>query len=90
MERYAKERASMPEDTLLLMRLGDFYEMFFEDATRGAKAMGIALCHTRQGIPMAGISCHAVDSYIKNMGDPSIKTIILSDAGHQTRRQPGQ
>src|SRR5262245_19903603 len=53
-------------DVLLLFRLGDFYEMFFEDAERGARLLQIALT-SRQGAPMAGIPHHAAETYIARL-----------------------
>ncbi len=53
----------MPKDALLLFRLGDFYEMFFEDAQAGAKLLNVALTR-RAGVPMCGIPYHAADAYI--------------------------
>src|SRR5712691_6965660 len=50
-------------DFLLLFRLGDFYEMFFDDAEIGARLLQITLT-SRQGMPMAGIPHHAADGYI--------------------------
>ena len=53
-------------DSLLFYRMGDFYEMFFEDAETGAAALGITL--TKRGksdgddIPMCGVPVHSVDS----------------------------
>jgi DNA mismatch repair protein MutS len=57
-------------DYLLLFRLGDFYEMFFDDAVTGARILQIALTSRQKGagaIPMAGIPHHAADSYIARL-----------------------
>jgi DNA mismatch repair protein MutS len=62
MRQYAEVKRRFP-DYLLLFRLGDFYEMFFEDAESGARLLGITLT-ARQGMPMAGIPHHAADGYI--------------------------
>ena len=43
MEQYWEARNSLPSDTLLMFRLGDFYEMFYNDAVEGAKILGITL-----------------------------------------------
>jgi DNA mismatch repair protein MutS len=54
-------------DYLLLFRLGDFYELFFEDAHEGASLLQITLTSRQKGegaIPMAGIPHHAADGYI--------------------------
>ena len=54
MKQYREARESLEEDTLLLFRLGDFYEMFETDAERGAALLGITLTK-RHDMPMAGI-----------------------------------
>ena len=54
MAQYRRIKASLPPDALLLYRLGDFYELFFEDAQEGAQLLNVALTQ-RQGIPMCGI-----------------------------------
>lgn len=63
MAQYQRIRRSLPADTLLLFRLGDFYEMFFDDAKAGASLLNVALTK-RNGIPMCGIPHHAADNYL--------------------------
>ena len=53
-------------DALLLFRLGDFYEAFYEDATRMSKEVGLTLT-ARQGIPMCGVPFHTSDAYIDKL-----------------------
>ena len=65
MRQYRDVKRRFP-DYLLLFRLGDFYEMFFEDAEAGARLLGITLT-ARQGMPMAGIPHHAADGYIARL-----------------------
>ncbi len=65
MRQYRELKARFP-DYLLLFRLGDFYELFFEDAALAARRLQIALT-ARQGAPMAGIPHHAADSYIARL-----------------------
>src|SRR5436853_4937369 len=63
MAQYRRIKGELPKDALLLFRLGDFYEMFFEDAQIGAQLLNVAL--TRRGvIPMCGIPFHAANGYI--------------------------
>src|SRR4051812_45040071 len=63
MAQYRRIKSELPRDALLLFRLGDFYEMFFEDAQTGAQLLNVAL--TKRGvIPMCGIPFHAANSYI--------------------------
>lgn len=65
MRQYRELKQRYP-DFLLLFRLGDFYETFFEDAELGARLLQIALT-ARQGAPMAGIPHHAAEAYIARL-----------------------
>src|SRR3954466_3635159 len=63
MAQYRRIKSELPKDALLLFRLGDFYEMFFEDAQIGAQLLNVAL--TKRGLtPMCGIPFHAANTYI--------------------------
>ncbi|MEM9531759.1 MAG: DNA mismatch repair protein MutS [Pseudomonadota bacterium] len=70
MRQYLKIKAEHP-DVLLLFRMGDFYELFYDDARRAAQLLDITL--TRRGesngkpIPMAGVPFHAVDNYLARL-----------------------
>ena len=63
MAQYRRIKGELPKDALLLFRLGDFYEMFFEDAQAGAQLLNLALT-ARNGIPMCGLPFHAANGYI--------------------------
>ena len=75
MQQWHEIRARLADDTLLLFRLGDFYEIFKQDAEKGAKLLGITLTH-RHGMPMAGIPYHAADNYMQKLLDRGIKIAI--------------
>ncbi|HEY5909063.1 MAG TPA: DNA mismatch repair protein MutS [Verrucomicrobiae bacterium] len=63
MAQYRRIKSELPRDALLLFRLGDFYELFFEDAQTGAQLLNVAL--TKRGVvPMCGIPFHAANAYI--------------------------
>ncbi len=70
MKQYLSIKAKHP-DLLLFYRMGDFYEMFFEDAIEGAKLLDITLTQRGQSagqpIPMAGIPAHSVESYLAKL-----------------------
>ncbi len=66
MAQYQEIRRSLPDDILLLYRLGDFYEMFFEDAKLAAPILNVALTK-RHDIPMAGVPHHAAAGYIAKL-----------------------
>ena len=63
MAQYRQIKSGLPKDALLLFRLGDFYELFFEDAQAAAGLLNVALTR-RNGIPMCGIPYHAANAYV--------------------------
>jgi DNA mismatch repair protein MutS len=63
MTQYRRIKSELPKDALLLFRLGDFYEMFFEDAQAGAQLLNLSLT-ARNGVPMCGLPHHAANGYI--------------------------
>jgi DNA mismatch repair protein MutS len=63
MQQYRRVKHQIPPDALLLFRLGDFYEMFFDDAKAGSQLLNLALTN-RNGVPMCGIPHHAAEGYI--------------------------
>ena len=63
MAQYRRIKGELPRDALLLFRLGDFYEMFFEDAQAGAQLCNLSLTK-RNGVPMCGLPFHAANGYI--------------------------
>ncbi len=70
MQQYLSIKADYP-DMLLFYRMGDFYEMFFDDAVKGSELLDLTLTHRgrAQGdpIPMAGLPYHAVDNYLAKL-----------------------
>lgn len=66
MQQYHSMRNGLPKDVLLLYRLGDFYEMFFDDAVEAAPILGVALTR-RNTVPMCGVPHHAAESYIAKL-----------------------
>src|SRR5689334_12454110 len=70
MEQYIEIKAANP-DCLLFYRMGDFYELFFEDAETAARALGIVLTkrgkHLGRDIPMCGVPVHRADEYLHRL-----------------------
>ncbi len=66
MQQYRRIRNELPEDTILFFRMGDFYEMFFDDAKTVSSLLDIALTK-RQGIPMCGVPYHASEGYLSRL-----------------------
>lgn len=75
MRQYLAVRRTLPDDTILFYRLGDFYEMFFDDAVRAAPILGVVLTK-RAGAPLCGVPYHAVDSYIAKVVRAGLKVAI--------------
>jgi DNA mismatch repair protein MutS len=74
MEQYFRIKKEYP-DALLFFRLGDFYEMFYEDARLGSQALEITLT-SRQKVPMCGVPYHAVNSYLSKLLKKGFKVAI--------------
>ena len=66
MRQYRRIKAELPEGVILLFRLGDFYEMFFDDAVVAAPILGVALTR-RGGTTMCGVPYHAIDAYLAKL-----------------------
>ena len=75
MKQFREARDSLEDDTLLLFRLGDFYEMFEHDAERGAALLGITLTK-RHDMPMAGFPSHSADGYLSKLLNGGHKVAI--------------
>ena len=79
MQQYFEVKRGLPRDTILLFRLGDFYEMFHDDAATASKLCGLTL--TKRGeTPMAGIPHHAADNYITKLLAAGKKIAICDQA----------
>ena len=86
MAQYRRIKSELPKDALLLFRLGDFYEMFFEDAIAGAQLLNVAL--TKRGtVPMCGIPHHAFNGYVARILRAGRK-VAVCDQVEEAR--PGQ
>lgn len=79
MAQYFEAKSRQP-DALIFFRMGDFYELFFEDAARAAAAIGIALTHrgthAGQPIPMAGVPVHAAEAYLAKLIRAGFKVAV--------------
>jgi len=75
MRQYREAKASIPPDAVLLFRLGDFYEEFFEDAEKVSRVLELVLTK-RQGVPMCGFPHHALESYLPRLVAAGLKVGI--------------
>ncbi|MEO0453419.1 MAG: DNA mismatch repair protein MutS [Verrucomicrobiota bacterium] len=86
MEQYQRIKREIPSDALLLFRLGDFYEMFFEDARRGAEILNLTLTK-RNGTPMCGVPYHAAQGYMSKLVDAGCRVALCEQTSEP---KPGQ
>src|SRR5881296_670967 len=86
MQQYQRLRKSIPADTLLLFRLGDFYELFFEDAKEASALLNVALTK-RNGVPMCGVPYHAAPSYVAKLVKAGRRVAICDQTSDP---QPGK
>jgi DNA mismatch repair protein MutS len=86
MQQYRRLRGSIPTDTLLLFRLGDFYELFFEDAKEAADLLNVALTK-RNGVPMCGVPYHAAQNYVAKLIKAGRRVAICDQTSEP---QPGK
>lgn len=79
LQQYFEVRRTLPKDTFLLFRLGDFYELFFDDAIDASRLLGLTL--TKRGEhPMAGLPFHAADTYVNKLLAAGRKVAICDQA----------
>lgn len=84
MQQYLRIKAEYP-DMLLFYRMGDFYELFFEDAKKASRLLDIALTARGrsggQSIPMAGVPFHAVETYLAKLVRLGESVVICEQVG---------
>ncbi|MEP6602544.1 MAG: DNA mismatch repair protein MutS [Spartobacteria bacterium] len=86
MQQYQRLRGSIPADTLLFFRLGDFYELFFEDAKEASGILNVALTK-RNEVPMCGVPYHAAPNYIAKLIKAGKRVAICDQTSEP---QPGR
>ena len=78
--QYLSVKEKVP-DAILFFRLGDFYEMFFEDAEVGARILDIQLTsRSKDGVPLCGVPYHAAESYIAKLLKAGMKVAICEQS----------
>ena len=91
MQQYLGLKADYP-DTLLLYRMGDFYEVFFADAEKATRLLNITLTHrgqtAGQPIPMAGVPFHSLDTYLARLIKLGESVAICEQVGEVTGKGP--
>ena len=88
MQQYLRIKADYPE-TLVFYRMGDFYELFYDDAVRAAELLDISLTSRNKTssnpIPMAGVPHHSANQYIQKLIQKSIPVAICEQVGDPTK-----
>lgn len=79
MEQYQAAK-SQNKDSLLFFRLGDFFEMFSEDAIIASRELGLTLTH-RQEFPMCGVPAHAVETYLQRLVNKGYRVALVDQVG---------
>ena len=87
MRQYKEVKKTIPKDAILLFRLGDFYEMFFDDAIKGSRLLDITLTK-RHETPMCGIPFHTLDSYLPKLIESGVK-IAIADQMEDPKQAKG-
>lgn len=91
MQQYMSVKMLHPH-SLMFYRMGDFYELFFEDAHKAAKILGITLTHrgkaNGQPIPMAGVPFHAAEGYLARLVKKGETVVICEQIGEVTGKGP--
>lgn len=91
MQQYMSVKMQHPH-SLMFYRMGDFYELFFEDAHKAAKILGITLTHrgkaNGQPIPMAGVPYHAAEGYLARLVKKGETVVICEQIGEVTGKGP--
>lgn len=91
MQQYMGVKMQHPH-SLMFYRMGDFYELFFEDAHKAAKLLGITLTHRGKAngepIPMAGVPYHAAEGYLARLVKKGETVVICEQIGEVTGKAP--
>ena len=80
LKQYTAIRKELPEDVLLFFRLGDFYELFMDDAKNAAGLLGVALTK-RNGMSMCGVPHHAAEGYIGKLVKAGKRVALAEQVG---------
>jgi len=91
MQQYWRLKAKHPNE-LMFYRMGDFYELFYDDAVRAAKLLDINLTSRGKSggepIPMAGVPVHALENYLAKVVKAGVAAVICEQTGQVTGKAP--
>ena len=90
MAQYFEVKSKYP-DTILFFRVGDFYEMFFDDAKLASSELDLVLtgkdCGQEERAPMCGVPFHSADNYIAKLVSHVIRLLFVSRLRTQARQR---
>lgn len=93
MARYLEVKAQNP-GTILLFRMGDFYELFYEDAVSAAKLLNLTLTsrdkNSPNPMPVAGFPYHALNGYLQKLVRAGVRVAICEQVEDEDRQRPRQ
>ncbi len=88
MRQYYRFKRAHPE-CVLLFRIGDFYEMFDDDAVKVSKAIGLTLTRRTEGVPMCGLPHHQLESYLRKLIDRGFRVAVCEQTQDAAEAKPG-
>lgn len=89
MQQYARFKKAYP-DCVLLFRIGDFYEMFDDDAEKVSRAIGLTLTQRTEGIPMAGVPHHQLETYLRRLINAGFRVAVCEQKEEATSKAAQQ
>ncbi len=92
MEQYLQIKKNHPDD-LVFFHLGDFYELFFDDAVKASKALDLALTkrgrHKGEEIPMCGMPIHSSEAYLARLVEQGFRVVVVEQSETKPTRTKG-
>ncbi|MBY0311273.1 MAG: DNA mismatch repair protein MutS [Phycisphaerales bacterium] len=88
MRQYYRFKRAHPE-CVLLFRIGDFYEMFDDDAVKVSKAIGLTLTRRTEGVPMCGMPHHQLENYLRKLLDRGFRVAVCEQTQDASEAKAG-
>src|SRR4051812_20552042 len=88
MRQYYRFKRQHP-DCVLLFRIGDFYEMFDDDAVKVSKAIGLTLTQRTEGVPMAGMPYHQLETYLRKLLNSGFRVAVCEQTQEASEAAKG-
>ncbi|MBY0263410.1 MAG: DNA mismatch repair protein MutS, partial [Phycisphaerales bacterium] len=88
MRQYYRFKREHPE-CALFFRIGDFYEMFDDDAVRVSRALGLTLTQRTEGVPMCGVPYHQLENYLRKAIEAGFRVAVCEQVQDAAEAKPG-